>query len=202
MNKWQYLTPGIPDSYFIRGKVPMTKEEVRAIVMGKLRLKEDSVLVDVGAGTGSVSIEAALMTTGGMVYGIEHNEEALKLQAENKKAFGVENFEILQGRAKEVIKTIPLYDRVFIGGSGGELKEILHEVNNRLPAGGRVVITAVTIETSARALEELKNNTFEDIEVIAVSISRGRNTGKYTLMEAQNTINIISASKGGIVNEG
>ncbi len=194
--KWVYSTSGIPDEYFIRGKVPMTKEEIRAIVMGKLRLKEDSILVDVGAGTGSVSIEGALIAQKGKVYGIEHNEEALLLLEKNKEAFGVENFQILKGRGKDVIKTLSHYDRVFIGGSGGEMKAIVEEVGRKLPIGGRITITTVTIESLATALEELKKNSFIDIEVIAVSVSRGRNTGNYTLMEAQNTINIISANKG------
>jgi len=199
MNKrWPYTSFGIPDELFIRGRVPMTKEEVRSVVMSKLRLCKDSVVVDVGAGTGSVSIEAALHCTEGRVYSIEYKEEALALIAENKRAFEANNIDIIQGRGVGALKEISGYNRLFIGGSEGELPELLDIAAAELPIGGRVVITTVTVETLYQALEELKLKAFKEIEVTTVGISKGRSTGRYTLMEAQNSINIISAEKGEI----
>lgn len=197
MNKrWPYTSFGIPDELFIRGRVPMTKEEVRSVVMSKLRLYKDSIVVDVGAGTGSVSIEAALHCTEGRVYSIEYKESALELISENQRAFEANNMEIIKGRGGEALKAILEYNRLFIGGSEGELPEILNIAAAKLPMGGRVVITTVTVENLYMALEELKLKGFKEIEVATVGISKGKSTGRYTLMEAQNSINIISAEKG------
>ncbi|SDJ81024.1 precorrin-6Y C5,15-methyltransferase (decarboxylating) subunit CbiT [Natronincola ferrireducens] len=196
MNRqWNYAGFGIPDSYFIRGKAPMTKEEVRAVVMGKLRLGQEDIFVDVGAGTGSVSIEAALKLSTGKVYAIEFKEEACNLLEANKAAFDVKNLEILKGRAAEEIRKIKGFHRIFIGGSTGEMMEILDETGDRLLTGGRIVITAVTIETLHEALQGLKARGFQEIEVVSIGVSKGRSTGNYTLMEAQNTIYILSATK-------
>jgi len=193
--KWNYNSFGIPDTYFIRGKAPMTKEEVRAVVMGKLRLTDDNTLVDVGAGTGSVSIEAALKLLKGKVYAIEFKEAALELLKANKEAFEADNIEILEGRAKNELEKIQDFDRIFIGGSCGEMPWILDYTIDQMPVGGRVVITAVTIETLNKGLEGLKSREFKDIEVVSIGVSKGRFTGNYTLMEAENTIYILSASK-------
>lgn len=201
MNRpWNYRTPGIPDQYFIRGRVPMTKEEVRALVMGKLRLKENSVVVDVGAGTGSVSIEAALCCPAGRVYGIECKKEAIELLHQNREAFGVNNFQILEGRAAEQLPKVPFFHRIFVGGSGGEMEEIVKIASEALPQDGRIVLTSVTIESTALAMTLLKQFCFREIEVVTMNIARGRSTAHYTLMEAQNPISIISAT-GGIQNE-
>ncbi len=197
---WNYRTPGIPDQYFIRGRVPMTKEEVRALVMGKLRLKENSVVVDVGAGTGSVSIEAALCCPEGRVYGIECKKEAIELLHQNREAFGVNNFEILEGRAAEQLPKVPFFHRIFVGGTGGEMEEIIKIASEALPQDGRIVLTSVTIESTALAMTLLKQFCFREIEVVTMNIARGRSTANYTLMEAQNPISIISAT-GGIQNE-
>ena len=197
MNKrWPYISFGIPDELFIRGKVPMTKAEVRSVVMSKLRLKKDSILVDIGAGTGSVSIEAALHCTDGHVYSIEYKDMAIQLLEENKKAFGADNIDIIKGRGGEALKAIPQFEGIFIGGSDGELAEILEIAAAKLPAEGRVVITTVTVENLYHGLEELRQKGFQAIEVVTVGISKGRSTGKYTLMESQNSINILSAEKG------
>ncbi|AKL93578.1 precorrin-6Y C(5,15)-methyltransferase [Clostridium aceticum] len=193
--KWEYNGFGIPDDYFVRGKAPMTKEEVRAVVLGKLRLKEDHIFVDVGAGTGSVSIEAALKLSKGKVYAIEYKEEALNLLAVNGKAFGVENLEILKGRAEEELKKITYFDRVFVGGSGGEIHWIIDYALEHLSEEGRIVVTAVTLETLTEAFKALKTKEFKDVEVVSVSVSKGRSTGNYTLMEAQNNIYVLSATK-------
>lgn len=194
--RWPYTSFGIPDELFIRGKVPMTKEEVRSVIMSKLRLRKNSILVDVGAGTGSVSIEAALHCTEGKVYSIEHKDIALQLIEENKKAFEVSNIEVIKGRGRDVLKDILKFDRVFIGGSDGELPEIMEITEEKLPIGGRLVISTVTVESLYHAIKQLEGRSFGAIEVVTIGVSKGRATGKYTLMEAQNNINIISAEKG------
>lgn len=197
MNKrWPYTSFGIPDELFIRGKVPMTKEEVRSVVLAKLRLKKDSILVDVGAGTGSVSIEAALHCTEGRIYSIEYKEEALQLIEENKKVFDVDNIDIINGRGGVALKNIVKFDRIFIGGSEGELPQIIEIAEAKLSALGRIVIATVTVESLYVALKELEKRNFHTIEAVTVGVAKGRSTGRYTLMEAQNSVSIISAEKG------
>jgi len=194
-NVWEYITGGIPDQYFIRGKVPMTKEEIRSIVLAKLRLKSNSVLVDVGAGTGSVSIEGALICSRGMVYSLEQKEEAIALLEENIASFGVENIVIYEGTAGDHLDKLPPFDRMFIGGSGGEMEKIVAFGAERLPQGGRLVITSVTVESTALGLKLLKDYGFGQVEAISVSVVKGRSAGRYTLMEAQNPITILSATQ-------
>lgn len=196
MNKWKYITPGIPDDLFIRGKAPMTKAEIRALVMAKLRLEETSVMVDVGAGTGSVAIEGALYLKKGRVYGIEYRQEALELLKRNIEVFGVDNIEIMAGKAGDQLRLIPFYDRIFIGGSGGELEAIIQLAAAGLPSHGRIVLTAVTVETMSAAMLLLKKYEFNELELVTVNVARGSGRGNYTLMEAQNPITIISAARG------
>ncbi|MBF8983573.1 precorrin-6Y C5,15-methyltransferase (decarboxylating) subunit CbiT [Lutibacter sp. B2] len=192
--KWTYKTSGIPDNLFIRGKVPMTKEEIRAITMSKLRLKEDSIVVDVGAGTGSISIEAAHISNKGKVIAIEKNPEGIELIKQNAKQFDVK-IEVVNGFATEKIKEIEKIDRVIIGGSGGELKEILRLCYERLTPSGVCVINCITIETIYESIKFLEEEGFVDMDVISVNVSRGKRVGRYTLMEGLNPIYIISATK-------
>ena len=191
---WPYSTAGIPDDAFIRGKVPMTKEEVRCVTLGKLRLRADHVVVDVGAGTGSIAIEAACLCPQGRVVAIERKEDALALIEQNRRRFGVE-LDILPGEAVERLAGLERFDRVVIGGSGGMLGEILQLCDQRLTAGGRVVINAITIETAYRAIEALKALAYDELDVVSLSVARGRFVGGSTLMEGLNPVYVISATK-------
>ncbi|MFT9493682.1 precorrin-6Y C5,15-methyltransferase (decarboxylating) subunit CbiT [Anaerosolibacter sp.] len=193
-NKWVYRTPGIPDDAFVRGKVPMTKEEVRAVTISKLRLKDNHIVVDVGAGTGSIAIEAAHICTNGKVIAIERNEEGIQLIHENCNQFQVE-MEVIHGNAAEKLKRIPSFDRVIVGGSGGELEEVMGLCYERLTLGGRVVVNSITVETLYESIKFLESTGFVEIDVVSVSIARGRKAGRYTLMEALNPIYIVSAEK-------
>ncbi|QXM05652.1 precorrin-6Y C5,15-methyltransferase (decarboxylating) subunit CbiT [Crassaminicella indica] len=195
--KWTYKTPGIPDELFIRGKVPMTKEEVRAVTLSKLRLEEHSTMIDVGAGTGSIAIEAAHICTKGRVIAIERNIEGIELIKANSEKFEVD-LKIIHGKASEKLKELDSFDRVMIGGSGGELEKIINICYDKLKENGICVINCITIETLYEAIENLKKNGFCDIDVISVNIARGKALGRYTLMEGLNPIYIIS----GIKNKG
>ncbi|AOT72386.1 precorrin-6Y C5,15-methyltransferase (decarboxylating) subunit CbiT [Geosporobacter ferrireducens] len=199
--QWNYKTPGIPDRLFVRGKVPMTKEEVRAVTISKLRLQEDSVVLDIGAGTGSIAIEAAHICRQGKVIAIERNIEGIQLIQQNCHRFQVE-LDIRHGNGAELLETIDSFDRVVVGGSGGELKEILTLCHQKLRDEGIVVVNAVTIETLYEATQFMRECGYQDVEVISLQTARGKQLRKYTLMEALNPIYIISGSKGqGLVQE-
>lgn len=185
----------IYDCEFITGKVPITKQEVRAISIAKLQLKESSTLIDVGAGTGSISIEAATYLKSGKVYSIEKNQEGHKLIESNIKKFSCNNVELLKGNALDVLPNIE-YDRMFIGGNGGELKEILEHFIKYSSEDSKLVINVIALESLATAkslLEELK---FKNIEICNISVSRGEKKGGYTFMMGNNPIYIITAEKG------
>ena len=141
-----FSTHGIPDEKFIRGKAPMTKEEVRCVSLSKLRLQEDSICYDVGAGTGSVSVEMALRADQGQVFAVEKKDDAVALLYKNKQRFAADNLEIIKGEAPEALKELPVPTHAFIGGSSGNLKEIvalLLEKNQDV----RIVINCITLET-------------------------------------------------------
>ena len=180
---------GLPDEAFLRGNVPMTKEEVRALALSKLRLAERHVVWDVGAGTGSVSVECALSCPAGRVFAVEKKEEALALLEENRERFHAANLSIVGGTAPEALKDLPAPDRVFIGGTSGELGEILDVIFDKNPAA-RVVCTAVTMETVAEAAKLFAH--MEGADMVQVSATRTRSAGRYHLMDAQNPVWIFS----------
>lgn len=186
-----YQAPGLSDADYCRGDVPMTKEEVRALVVSKLRLERRDVVWDVGAGTGSVSVECALALPEGTVYAIERKAEGIELIEQNRERFGLTNLRIVEGHAPEALSDLPAPDRVFIGGSGGELGEIVAtalEKNQDV----RIVISAITLETLQRALAVLERWQFRKSEIIQVGISRSASVGSYHMMRAENPIYLIS----------
>ena len=185
------LTHGLPDDDFIRGKVPMTKEEVREICLCKLRLTEEAVLYDVGSGTGSIAVEAGRLSEKLKVYAIERKIEALTLIRENCKRHGLSNVEVIEGEAPEVLEKLPTPTHAFIGGSNGRLKEILKLLYKENPKL-RVVITAVTLETIAEMTEVLREFRVTEQEVIQISVSRAKTAGKYHLMQAENPVYLMS----------
>ena len=187
-------TPGLPDGAFLRGEVPMTKEEVRALSLCKLRLQPWHTVWDVGAGTGSVSVECALACPEGRVYAIEKKEAALSLLSENKARFGCHNLEIVPGTAPEALSDLPAPDRVFLGGTSGEMEEILSVIFAKNPAA-RVVATAVTRETvgtAARCFAPLR-----EADMVQVAATRARAVGRYHLMDAQDPVWIFSGEGTG-----
>ena len=183
---------GVSDGAFLRGRVPMTKEEIRALCLSKLRLTEDSIVYDVGAGTGSVSVEAAQLCTKGRVYAIEQKKEAIELIGRNKRHFQVENLEMVEGTAPECLKGLPVPTHVFVGGSGGFLPEIIEKVRCKNP-DARFVVSAVTLETIAE-LKGLKDKLpdLPEMEMIQVNVARGRAMGAYHMLEAENPVMIAA----------
>ncbi|TZE81903.1 precorrin-6Y C5,15-methyltransferase (decarboxylating) subunit CbiT [Calorimonas adulescens] len=190
------MTPGIPDEYFVRGNVPMTKEEIRILSISKLRLKEDSVIWDIGAGTGSVSVEAALISKRGVVYSIEKEEEGIKLINENIKKFNVENIVVVAGLAPDVLLDLPSPDRIFIGGAGDKMYQTFKTALTKLKRDGIIVVNGITLDTAYSAHRYFKQNKYK-VETICVNISVSKEAGNKTMMIARNPVYIITAEKEG-----
>ena len=187
-------TPGLPDEAFLRGEVPMTKEEVRALALCKLRLQPWHTVWDVGAGTGSVSVECALACPEGRVYAIEKKEAALDLLSENKARFGCANLELVPGTAPEALKDLPAPDRVFLGGTSGDMEEILAVIFEKNPQA-RVVCTAVTLETVGEAARLFAP--LEGADMVQGAVARPPRAGRYHLMDAQNPVWMFSGEGKG-----
>ena len=183
---------GIKDEEFIRGDVPMTKRVIRAAVMNEAQIAEDSVVLDVGAGTGSLSIEAALGAPKGHVYAIERFRKGIELIEANKEKFGVTNVTAIEAKAPEGMENLPPLDAIIIGGSAGGMDTILDESERLLKVGGRLVVTAVTMETGYKILEVLKGRPFT-YEGYQMQINRFRKAGPYHLLDPLSPIFIITA---------
>ena len=192
---WKYKTGGIPDELFVRAKVPMTKAEVRAVTIAKARLLDRQVIWDIGAGTGSISVEAALTAAEGTVFAVEKEPDALALIKENIKLFGVTNITVCPGTAPVALAGLAAPDRVFVGGSGGSLREILTYVHERMPTGGRVVVNAVVLETLGTAVETLQQLAFTDIDITQVSIAKTAEIGRVHMFKSHNPVFVISGEK-------
>lgn len=184
-------THGLKDEEFVRGKAPMTKSEVRTVSLSKLNLTEDSICYDVGAGTGSVAIEMALRAHQGMVYAIEKKAEAVSLIEENKRKFAADNLKIVEGYAPAALCDLPAPTHAFIGGSSGNLKEIIAVLLKKNPLT-KIVINCITLETVSEALAIIKEFNFKDAEIVQLCASRSKALGNYHLMMGDNPIYIIT----------
>lgn len=195
-SRWPYASSGIPDELFIRGDVPMTKQEVRAVALAKLRLTATDTVWDVGAGTGSVSIEAALVARAGSVWAVERNVAGVQLIRENADAFGCGNVHAVPGVAPEALAKLPVPDAVFVGGSAGELPSIVEaalEKNSQV----RLCVPCVTVETLTEACALLSGSRFKGFEACQVSAARAETVGSHHLMKAQNPVFLVSARGAG-----
>ena len=195
-SRWPYASSGIPDELFIRGDVPMTKQEVRAVALAKLRLTATDTVWDVGAGTGSVSIEAALIARAGSVWAVERNATGVRLIRENADAFGCGNVHAVPGVAPEALAKLPVPDAVFVGGSAGELPSIVEaalEKNSQV----RLCVPCVTVETLTEACALLSGSRFKGFEACQVSAARAEAVGSHHLMKAQNPVFLVSARGAG-----
>lgn len=190
------VTHGLEDECFLRDKVPMTKSEIRSISLSKLELARDSVIYDVGAGTGSVSIEMALQAVDGRVYAIEKNREAVSLIEKNKRKFGVSNLEVIEGLAPEALEDLPAPTHAFIGGSSGNLEKIMELLLKKNP-GVRMVINAIALETVAEAVACVKKLPVKRVDMVSAAIGKAKAVGPYHMMMGQNPVYVISCSGAG-----
>ena len=189
---------GIPDDEFIRGDTPMTKSEVRAVSISKLELRSDSVVYDIGAGTGSVSVECALAASRGTVYAVEKEADAAGLIRQNMVKFRADNIRVAEGRAPEALAGLEPPTHAFIGGSSGELGDIIAMLLKKNP-DVRIVINAVTVETQTEAALCAGKFDFSVYETVCVNVSRSRRMGRYHMMNAQNPVYVITLQGAGNV---
>ena len=194
---WNYKTPGIPDEFFERTeKVPITKEEVRTIQLSKARLTSGQTIFDIGCGSGSITIEAAIQVEdSGKVISIDYDSNAIELTKKNIEKFGVSNVSVIFGNAKDKISELGIADVIFIGGTGGDTKEIIELCQDKLKSGGRIVIGTILIETLHSVLGILDKLQFDSVDITQVTISKSKKTTKGTMMLARNPVTIISATK-------
>ena len=194
---WNFKTPGIPDENFERtDKVPITKEEVRTIQISKARLKQGQTVYDIGCGSGSISVEAALQVeSSGKILAIDFDEKAIELTKKNAEKFQISNITTIFGNAKEKILDLEQADVIFIGGTGGDTQKIVELSQEKLKSGGRIVIGTILIETLSAVLQILEKLQFEEVDITQVTISKSRKTTTGTMMLARNPVTIISATK-------
>lgn len=193
---WDNKTPGIPDEFFLReDEVPITKEEVRSIVISKLRLKENNSVIDIGCGSGSITVELCLQCQKGKVFGVDLDLQAVTLTKKNLEQFKV-YAEIRQGDAMDILESLPFVDGIIIGGTTGRTEELIDRSINKLNNGGRLVITTILIETMFKAMKTVNESNFlEDIDFTQIIISKGRRTKTGTMLLARNPVLVISATK-------
>ncbi|MER5174432.1 MAG: precorrin-6Y C5,15-methyltransferase (decarboxylating) subunit CbiT [Candidatus Nitrosocosmicus sp.] len=199
MNKnflWEHKTPGIPDELFNRiDNVPITKEEIRSIIISKLRLKEGCTSIDIGCGSGSISIEIAIQTKT-TVFAIDMDKNAIDLTEHNVVKFGLENkIKIIQGWAQDILPNLLNVDAVVIGGTTGDTEKIIKLAIDRLNHGGRLVVTSILIETIYKTLKALEDSGLSEIDITQVTVAKSKKTRSGTMMISRNPVIIFSATK-------
>lgn len=176
--------------------VPVTKEEVRVVALSKARLRDGNIVIDIGCGSGSITIESALQVApNGKVYAIDQDENAIKLTKENAKKFNVTNIEVIHSKAQDAISKLPTADAIFIGGTGGDTQDIIKLAYNRLKSNGRIVIDTILIETMYHSLKTIDELRLENVDVTQITIAKNRKVSTGTMMLARNPVIIISAQK-------
>lgn len=194
MKNSEYNGPGIPDAEFIRGRVPMTKVETRSVIMAKLQTGSDHIVYDIGAGTGSITVEVALAADRGQVFALEKDSEALELLKRNLQKFELNNVTVIPGEAADNIKELKKADRIFIGGSGGRLVEILNLALERLKPGGILVMTAVTLDTLTQASQYFNEKGLK-ADIISLAVNRVEKRGSYQMFDPLRQVYIIKNVK-------
>lgn len=186
---------GIDDERFIRGKVPMTKQEIRILTLSKAKICATDYVVDIGAGTGSLSIEAAKIAEHGYIFAIEKNSNAVELITQNAEKFSVDNIIIINAEAVSALRQVPRIDIALIGGSGGHIVEILNILDEKLKIGGRIVANFITVQSFAAMLDWLKKNENYDFDAMQVQINKLKNVKGYDMYQATNPVHIVTAIK-------
>jgi cobalt-precorrin-6B (C15)-methyltransferase len=193
---WNYKTPGIPDEFFDRiDNVPITKEDIRSIIISKLRLKEGFTAIDIGCGSGSITAELIFQTKS-KVYAIDMDKVAIDLTEKNLTKFEILNdATIIHGLAQDVLPTLPNVDAIVIGGTTGETEHIIKLAISKLNEGGRIVVTSILIETIYNALKSMQDSELQEIDITQVSIAKAKKTSSGTMMISRNPVIIFSGTK-------
>jgi cobalt-precorrin-6B (C15)-methyltransferase len=192
---WNYLTPGIPDELFERSEnVPITKEDIRSIVLSKLRLRRNYSVIDVGCGSGSITVEICLQVNSKNVYAIDSDKNAIDLTRINLDKFGV-SANLFYSKAEEILPSLPTVDAIIIGGTKGKTGKIIDLCISKLKKDGRLVIDTILIETMYKALRTVKKEKMREIDVTQVTISKGKDVSSGTMLISRNPILILSATK-------
>lgn len=186
---------GLPDEEFIRGKVPMTKREIRILTIVNANIHDGDMVLDVGAGTGSLSCEAALQTPHGTVFALERNPEGIALIEQNARHFLLNNIQPIKAEAPAGMDDLPTLDAALIGGSGHNLAEILDRLDQLLKIGGTIVINSVTLQTLQQAVTYMKNKDNFAYDLVQVQINRWEKVGTYDMSKAINPVFIMSCRK-------
>ncbi|HEY8110302.1 MAG TPA: precorrin-6Y C5,15-methyltransferase (decarboxylating) subunit CbiT [Candidatus Nitrosotenuis sp.] len=194
---WKFKTPGIPDEFFERTEdVPITKEEVRTIQISKARLCPGYVVYDIGCGSGSITVEAGLQVEStGKIYAVDIDPNAIDLTRKNLDKFGISNVEIILADAKQKIPSLPMADAIFIGGTGGDTKDIVNLCYDKLKPGARIIVGVILIETLYSVMETMNKLNFGSVDMTQITISKSRKTSTGTMMLARNPVMVISATK-------
>jgi len=194
---WKTKTPGIPDELFDRDeKVPITKEEVRAVQISKGRLKPGMIVYDIGCGSGSMSVEAALQVEdSGHVHAVDYDPKAVELTKKNLAKFGISNVSVIGKNAIEAISELPNADTIFVGGTGEDTTEIVKMCLDKLKLEGRIIIGMIQIETIFSVLSFVQKQGLTSVDITQVTISKSRKTSTGTMMLARNPVTILSATK-------
>ena len=192
---WDYITPGIPDELFERSEnVPITKEDIRSIVLSKLRLRKNYSVIDVGCGSGSITVEVCLQVNSKNVYAIDSDENAIELTRKNLDKFGV-FANLIYSKAEDILPSLPTVDAIIVGGTKGKTEKIIEICVSKLKKEGRLVIDTILIETMYKALRTIKREKMREIEVTQVSISKGKVVPSGTMLISRNPILILSATR-------
>lgn len=188
---WRCGAPSLFDSQLHRGKVPMTKEAVRTLAVARMEVAPEHTVWDVGAGTGSVSCALAMAAFRGQVYAVEREMDAVALIEENRAAFGLSNLHVVLGEAPKALLDLPKPDRVFVGGSGGEMEEIFRAALAKNPAV-RFCLTAVSLESLTQGLRVFEGLGLQNVDVTQLTAAQAKKLGSYHMMLGQNPVYILS----------
>lgn len=187
---------GIKDEEFLRGeKIPMTKREVRILTLALARVSGAEIIADIGAGTGSLSIEAAKFSPDSNIFAVEKNSYAVELLKKNVKKFSADNVTIIHAEASEVLKNFSQIEVALIGGSGGKIEQILDAVNKKLKVAGRIAANFIAIQNLSICLEWLRRHKNYNYEVMQVQVSHLKKIGAYDMAQAANPVYILIAEK-------
>ncbi|HEX2305978.1 MAG TPA: precorrin-6Y C5,15-methyltransferase (decarboxylating) subunit CbiT [Nitrososphaeraceae archaeon] len=193
--KWNYITPGIPDQLFERSEnVPITKEDIRSIVLSKLRLRKNYSVIDVGCGSGSITVEVCRQVNSKNVYAIDLDENAIELTKKNLQKFGV-SANLIYSRAEVILPSLPKVDAIIVGGTKGKTEKIIELCISKLKKNGRLVVDTILIETMYKAMRTIKKEKMDEIEVTQVTISKGKEVPSGTMLISRNPILILSATR-------